>query len=85
MGDTPNIRQIRSVARILLICPDCGQENPEFADTLRGTGTYYCNGDGCDYIFDLAPGQRSDFGKGFAEACKRFYAAFYTMRRSSSE
>ena len=41
---------------------------------------YYCDGDDCDYIFDLVPGRRMDFGKGFVEACKRFYAAFYTMR-----
>ena len=79
MGDTPDIRQIRSAARILLICPDCGQENSEFADKLRGMNSYACAADGCDYLFDLAV-PRKDFGKGFAEACKRFYAAFYTMR-----
>jgi len=73
-----DIRQIQSTARILLICPDCGQENSEYADTLRGTSTYYCGGDSCDYIFDLAGPRRSV--KGFAEACKRFYAAFYAMR-----
>jgi hypothetical protein len=74
------IRQVQSTARILLICPDCGQENSEFAETLRGMGTFYCNGDDCEYIFNLAPGRRTDFGKGFVDACKRFYAAFYTVR-----
>ncbi len=73
------IRKIQSTARILLICPDCGEENSEFADTLRGMSTYYCNGEGCDYIFDLAPGRRMVFGQGFVEACKRFYAAVATL------
>jgi hypothetical protein len=85
MEEAPSIRKIRSAARILLICPDCGHENSEFAETLRGTGIFYCNGDACDYIFDLAPRQRRDFGKGFADACKRFYAAFYAMARSSTD
>ena len=80
MGDSPKFRQIQSATRILLICPDCGAENAEFADKLRAVSTYYCNGDGCDYIFDLAGGRRTDFGKGFLLACKRFYAAFYAMR-----
>lgn len=79
MGDAPDIRQTRFAARILLICPECGQENSEFADKLRGMKTYCCAGDGCDYSFDLS-GARRDVGKGFAEACKRFYAAFYTLR-----
>lgn len=74
------IRQVESTARILLICPDCGCENSESADTLRALSTYYCNGEDCDYIFDLAPGRRSDFGKSFVDACKRFYAAFYAVR-----
>ncbi len=80
MGDTPSIGQIRAAARILLICPDCGEENSELADKLRTMRTFYCKGEGCDYIFDLAPGRRTDFGKAFAEACKRFYAAFYSLR-----
>ncbi len=79
MGDTPDIRQIRSAARIMLICPDCGQENSELADRLRGMNSYSCRGNGCDYSFILG-GRRQDIGKGFVEACKRFYAAFYTMR-----
>jgi hypothetical protein len=74
------VPQIRSATRIMLICPDCGHENAEFADTLRGSGTYFCEGDDCDYIFDLVPGRSADFGKGFVEACKRFYAAFYAVR-----
>jgi hypothetical protein len=74
------IPQIQSTTRILLICPDCGQENSEFADTLRRISTFYCTGEECDYIFDLAPGRRTDFGKTFVDACKRFYAAFYAPR-----
>jgi hypothetical protein len=83
VGDTPNIRQIRSAARILLICPNCGQENSEFADKLRGMNSYACAGDGCDYRFDIA-GSRQGLGKGFVETCKRFYATVHTMRRPSS-
>jgi hypothetical protein len=78
MGDV-NFRQFQSAARIVLICPDCGHENSEFADVLRGTRFYACRGDGCYYSFDLA-GPRQDIGKSLAEACKRFYAAFYTVR-----
>jgi hypothetical protein len=73
------LRQIQPAARVLLICPECGQENSEFADTLRARSAYYCGGDGCDFIFDLS-GPRKDTGGGFAEACKRFYAAFYAIR-----
>ena len=76
------IRQVQSAARVLLICPECGHETSEFADALRGMGAFYCTGDGCDYLFDLA--DRRDSGKGFAEACKRFYAAFYAMRGQGS-
>jgi hypothetical protein len=74
------IRQVQSAARILLICPDCGQETAEFADTLRGLRAFYCAGDGCDFIFDLA-GPRRDFGSGFADAWRRFCAAIYGTRR----
>lgn len=76
---TIGIGQIQSTARILLICPDCGHENSEYADVLRGKRMYYCGGDGCDYIFDLA-GPRYAVGRGFVEACKKFYAAIYAMR-----
>lgn len=78
------IRQVQTSARILLICPECGQENSESADTLRRTSTFYCAGEDCDYIFDLMPGRRADFGKTFVDACKRFYAAFYTVRRQKA-
>ena len=74
------IPQIQPTTRILLICPDCGYENSEFADALRRISTFYCTSEDCDYIFDLAPGRRTDFGKSFIDACKRFYAAFYTVR-----
>ncbi len=74
------IRQVQTTARILLICPECGQENSEFAEALRRISTFYCSGEDCDYIFDLAPGRRSDVGRGFIDACRRFYAAFYTVR-----
>ena len=73
------ISQIRSTARIVMICPNCGQENSEFAETLRGMRFYACAGEGCDYSFDLAgPGKRAT--NSLAEACKKFYAAFYAMR-----
>ncbi|MFZ3358109.1 MAG: hypothetical protein WCA56_20580 [Xanthobacteraceae bacterium] len=74
------IPQVQSTARIVLVCPDCGQENSEFAEALRGLTAYYCNGEDCDYIFDLVPARRDDFGGGFIEACKRFYTAFYPLR-----
>jgi hypothetical protein len=74
------IPQTPSATRILLVCPDCGERNPEPADRLRGMRTYCCAGDGCDYIFDLAPGRPLEFGGGFIEACKRFYASFYVVR-----
>jgi hypothetical protein len=80
MGDIPNLRNAHAASRILLICPDCGQENRESADKLRAASVYYCEGDGCDYIFDLASDRRRDFGSGFVDACKRFYAAFYATR-----
>lgn len=74
------IRQMQTTARVGLICPDCGQENWEFTDTLCNTRTYDCNGEGCNYIFTLASRRRTDFGKDFIESCKRFYAAFYATR-----
>jgi len=73
------ITQIRSTARIVMICPNCGQENSEFAETLRGLRFYACSGEGCDYSFDIAgPGKRA--ASSLTEACKKFYAAFYAMR-----
>ncbi len=78
MGDS-SIGQVQSTARILLICPDCGHENSEYVDRLRGTRSYACRGDGCYYSFNLSDPRRES-GRGFAEACKRFYAAFYAMR-----
>jgi hypothetical protein len=76
MGNGADIRQVRAAARILLICPDCGHENAEYAQTLRGSV-----GDDCDYIFDLVPGRQHDLGASFAEWCRRFYAALYSARR----
>ena len=68
-----------STARIVMICPDCGQENSEFAETLRGMRFYACTGEGCGYSFNLAgPGKRS--ANSLAEAFKKFYAAFYAVR-----
>jgi hypothetical protein len=74
-----NFRRVRSAARIVLICADCGYENSEFADVLRGTRFYACRGDGCYYSFDLTS-PRQDFGKNLAAAGKKFYAAFDTIR-----
>jgi hypothetical protein len=77
MGDISNIRQLMSAARsrILLICPDCGQEHLEYADKLRGSRFYVCIGDGCDYRFDLVAGPRPTALQEFAAALRRFYAA----------
>ena len=73
MADSHDIRHAHASARILLICPNCGHENAEYAQVLRGKSTFYCTGDGCDYIFELAPGR----GTSFAELCKRLYATLY--------
>jgi hypothetical protein len=73
------ITQIGSSARIVMICPHCGQENSEFAETLRGMRLYACSGEGCDYSFDLT-GRGRGVGASLTEACRKFYAAFYAMR-----
>jgi hypothetical protein len=73
------IPQVRSSARILLVCPDCGHENTEFAERLQAAGMFYCTGEGCDYIFALDGGRGRTFS-GFMDAVKSFYAAFYAMR-----
>jgi hypothetical protein len=78
-----NFRKFQSAARVVLICPDCGHQNSEFADVLRGTRFYACRGDGCYYSFDLTP-WRQDFGKSLAEAARKFYAAFDTVREQAS-
>jgi hypothetical protein len=77
MGDISNIRQLMSAARsrILLICPECGQEHLEFADKLRGLRFYVCTGEACDYRFDLVAGPRPTALQEFAAALRRFYAA----------
>jgi hypothetical protein len=74
------ISQMRSSARIVMICPNCGQENSEFAETLRGMRFYACSGEGCDYDFDLAGRGMKRAANSLTEACKRFYAAFYAVR-----
>jgi hypothetical protein len=76
MGDMSNIRQLMSAARsrILLICPECGQEHLEFADKLRGLRFYACTGEGCDYRFDLVSGPRPSFLQGITASLRRFYA-----------
>ena len=68
-----------STARIVIICPNCGQENSEFAETLRGMRFYACTGEDCDYSFNLA-GRGKRAATSLAEACKKFYAAFYAVR-----
>ena len=83
MGHNPTFRQIQATARILLICPDCGQGNAEFADRLRAMSMFHCNGDGCDYIFDLAV-PRQGVASGLAEVWRRFYAALYPVRGQGS-
>jgi transposase-like protein len=78
MEDISHIRQLVSAARsrILLICPDCGQEHVEFADKLRGLRFYSCTGDGCDYRFDLLSGPPASPLQRIIAAWRRFYAAF---------
>jgi hypothetical protein len=78
MADISNVRQLVSVARsrILLICPDCGQEYAEFADWLRGVRFYSCVGDGCDYRFDLFAGPRNSFLQRVMHAVRRLFAIF---------
>jgi hypothetical protein len=83
MGHNPTFRQIQATARILLICPDCGQGNAEFADRLRAMSMFHCNGDGCDYIFDLAV-PRQGVASGLAEVWRRFCAALYPARRQGA-
>jgi hypothetical protein len=78
MSDIPDILRIQAPARILLICPDCGHENSEVADRLRGKSNFACRGDGCDYSFDFNAARR-DAGQGFAQLLRRFYAAFYPL------
>ena len=80
MGDSPAIGRADATARILLICPDCGHENAEYAQMLQSKPIFYCSGDGCDYIFEI--GRREDFGMGFAELCRRFYAALHLVGRT---
>jgi hypothetical protein len=77
MENDPDSRTIASAGRtrILLICPDCGQENAEFADKLRGMSSYACVGAECSYRFDLVNGPRKDILQGFAEAMRKLYAA----------
>jgi transposase-like protein len=78
MSDIPDILRTQAPARILLICPDCGHENSEVADRLRGKSDFSCRGDGCDYSFDFTAARR-DAGKGFTQLLRRFYAAFYPL------
>jgi transposase-like protein len=67
MGFTPAVWRFRSAerARVLLICPQCGQETSEYADKLRGQSHYHCPGADCDYRFVLTtqPGENAA-GKG---------------------
>jgi hypothetical protein len=83
MEDLANIRRLISAAksRILLICPDCGQEHLEFADQLRSARFYACHGEGCDYRFDLSvDGRPRRYLRDLAEAFKRRFAVFYPAR-----
>jgi hypothetical protein len=71
VGFAPTILRLRSAerGRILLICPDCGQETPEDVDKLRGMTFYACGGDGCDYRFAVAA--VVDRGAAMAETAER--------------
>ena len=50
------------------------------AVTSPARSAHRCSGDDCDYIFDL--GRRQDFGIGFGELCRRFYAALHLVGRT---
>jgi hypothetical protein len=78
MADISNVRQLVSVARtrILLICPDCGQEHTEFADKLRGARFYSCTGEACEYRFDLVAGPHRNFFQRLIYAWRRLFSAF---------
>ena len=77
VADTSNIRQLVSAARsrILLICPECGQEHMEFADKLRASRFYACTGDECGYRFDLMSGPRGTVFQRFVYTWRRLFAA----------
>jgi hypothetical protein len=52
--------------------------NPSHFD-VDISAVYSCTGDGCGFRFDLSNARR-DVGGGFAEAFRRFYAAFQLHR-----
>jgi hypothetical protein len=55
MGFKPDLWRLRTAERprIVLICPDCGHETPEYVHRLRSMTFYQCRGDDCDYRFEL--------------------------------
>ncbi len=63
--------------RVLLICPDCGHEASERADTLRNLSFYACPADGCDYRFEIMATAPRDYAHSLTVACKKLYAAFH--------
>jgi predicted RNA-binding Zn-ribbon protein involved in translation (DUF1610 family) len=77
VADISNIRQLVSAARarILLICPECGQEHIEFTDKLRGSRFFACAGDDCGYRFDLVSGPRGTAFQRLVYAWRRLFAA----------
>jgi predicted RNA-binding Zn-ribbon protein involved in translation (DUF1610 family) len=77
VADTSNIRQLVSAARgrVLLICPECGQEHMEFAGKLRASRFYACTGDECGYRFDLTSGRRGTAFRRFVYTWRRLFAA----------
>jgi predicted RNA-binding Zn-ribbon protein involved in translation (DUF1610 family) len=86
MEDTSSVRQLVAAARsrILLICPDCGQEHLEFADKLRGLRNYPCRGDGCGFRFDLNASPSPRFVLDIAGAWRRFCTTFTAARRAGA-
>lgn len=77
MTDISSIRQLVSAARsrILLICPECGQEHTEFADKLRGSRFFACTGEACDYRFDLVAGPQGTVVQRLVHAWRRLFTA----------
>ena len=60
MGISPGSWQFRAAKRIrvLLICPQCGEQSTECVNKLGALSFYACRGEGCDYRFELKSAPR---------------------------
>jgi len=59
---------------LALICPKCGQKNPEIVGHLRQRFKYACRTTGCGYIFDFNDSKYGPFLKKLSELCDAFDA-----------